>query len=206
MNIRILWYVIWCTTSTALICDVKTVPPTFGKTHFIIGNSKTVKKRTARSKPSYKKTPIKTDIPFNLVTDDGTVKAVYFAPHDDVHAMILYLIEQETQKIRIAMFAFTDIKIANALAAAQARGVQVEVLTDPSTLYSRYSKFPVLHAGKVQLFVYNPSRTKKSTPSTMHHKFVLFERNILNKSLILTGSFNFTRAAHTNNQENLLVL
>ena len=40
----------------------------------------------------------------------------------------------------------------------------------------------------------------------MHNKFVLFENNILGKSLVSTGSFNFTRAAHRNNQENILVL
>ncbi len=40
----------------------------------------------------------------------------------------------------------------------------------------------------------------------MHHKFVLFEKNILDKSLLWTGSFNFTKSANSKNQENVLIV
>jgi phosphatidylserine/phosphatidylglycerophosphate/cardiolipin synthase-like enzyme len=40
----------------------------------------------------------------------------------------------------------------------------------------------------------------------MHHKFVIFGNNIGGKSLLWTGSYNFTKSATMNNQENVLVL
>ncbi len=39
----------------------------------------------------------------------------------------------------------------------------------------------------------------------MHHKFVIFKKNKKDKSLLVTGSFNFTGQAHKNNWENILV-
>jgi phosphatidylserine/phosphatidylglycerophosphate/cardiolipin synthase-like enzyme len=40
----------------------------------------------------------------------------------------------------------------------------------------------------------------------MHHKFVLFEKNVGGKSLVWTGSYNFTKSATRNNQENIVLL
>lgn len=185
--------------------SVNTYVDTLGKTHFIVGyteDNKTVAK-SADVKPQ-----IIHDahaIPYNLVCDTG-VKSVYFSPDDDVRSVLLYLIAQETKSIRIAMFTFTERKLAQALIDAQSRGVQVEIVVDQSNIYSPYNKLTLLHLGHVKLFVYNASAAPIKGVSLMHNKFALFEKNILGKSLVCTGSFNFTRSAHRSNQENIVVL
>jgi phosphatidylserine/phosphatidylglycerophosphate/cardiolipin synthase-like enzyme len=168
-----------------------------GKTHFIVGypeskHDNVVVKSTDNSA-----------IPYNLMCND-CVKNVYFSPNDDIRSVLLYLIEQETQYIHIAMFNFTEKKLAQALVDAQLRGVKVEVVVDQSNMYSPYGKLSILHQGQVKVFVYNTNR--KSRSSLMHNKFALFGNNIIGKSLICTGSFNFTRAAYSSNEENILVL
>ena len=40
----------------------------------------------------------------------------------------------------------------------------------------------------------------------MHNKFILFGKNVGGKSLFWTGSFNFTKSAKMNNQENVVIL
>lgn len=191
---------------------------TLGKTHFIVGyteDKKTVPavadvsvEALAKSEAMAGRARITSNtqaIPYNLVCDNG-VKSVYFSPDDDVRSVLLYLIAQETKSIRIAMFTFTERKLAQALIDAQSRGVQVEVVVDQSNIYSPYNKLTLLHLGHVKLFVYNASAARTKGVSLMHNKFVVFGSNILGKSLVCTGSFNFTRSAHRNNQENIVIL
>ncbi len=183
---------------------------TLGKTHFIVGytEDKEVVQQSTVPEAKTGRPQITSDthaIPYNLVSDNR-VKSAYFSPEDDIRSVLLYLIAQETKSIRIAMFTFTEKKLAQALNDAQLRGVQVEVVVDPSNIYSPYSKLSLLHQGRIKLFVYNANHMQKKGPSLMHNKFALFGNNILGKSLVFTGSLNFTRSAHRSNQENVLVL
>ncbi len=116
------------------------------------------------------------------------------------------MINQEQRSIKIAIFSFTENKIAQALLEAQKRGVRVELIADNGCLRDRYNKLVLLCDHGLDIFVYNPSYTKGAIGSCMHHKFALFGKNIFNKSIIWTGSFNFTKAASQHNQENVIVL
>lgn len=185
---------------TPMQAQEKEQTPALGKTHFIVGY-------TEEKKVEQQPEPITQThaIPHNLICDN-CVKSAYFSPDDDVRSVLLYLIAQETKSIRIAMFTFTERKLAQALVEAQSRGVQVEMVVDQSNIYSRYNKLSPMYQGRVKLFVYNGKCIQKKVPSLMHNKFALFGKNILGKSLVCTGSFNFTRAAHRSNQENVLIL
>jgi len=170
----------------------------FGKKHFIVGykpHNHYVQQQRDAHKISRK-----------ITESHGQIKTVLFAPNDDLRETLLHLIDQEQEHIAIAMFSFTDKDFAQALAQAYARGVEVEIVVDPSNVYGRYSKLNILKYGQVNVFIYNPRRFNQSIPGIMHNKFAIFKKNIQNKSLIWTGSFNFTRAAHQRNQENVIVL
>ena len=176
----------------------------FGKTHFILGYDG--QELPAIIKPPIIQTPV-TDTeqpPFNLM-HDNKINAVFFSPDDNVHTILEYLIGQEKKQICMAMFTFTDKKIAQALISAQQRGVRVEVITDTSSVYGKYNKLSLLHDGKITLYLYNPERAKTALQGLMHNKFFLFKDNVLGKSLVWTGSFNVTVAASKANRENVLV-
>ena len=116
------------------------------------------------------------------------------------------MINDEQKRIRAAVFLFTDLEIAQALVEAKKRGVAVEVITDTSCIRERHNKIGKLCDCGCVLYVYNPSYNKKDSGSLMHHKFMVFEKNKQNKSLVWTGSFNFTKAASQSNQENAIVI
>jgi len=168
-------------------------PSTFGKTHFIVGYPHD--SATQQSQVS--------DAP----QERGYVKHVLFGPDDNVRPMLLNLINKEPVSIKLTAFVFTDKDIALALIDAHKRGVAVEVVTDPSKLYDRYSKITQLHEKGIEIFVYNPDYKKKSSPyNLMHNKFIVFGENNGSTSSVWTGSFNFTRSAMLRNQENVVVL
>ena len=100
---------------------------------------------------------------------------------------------------------FTDKEIANALINAHKRGVRID-LADSAGLRDRQNKIGLLSDNNILVYVYNGQNGKSGNSSIMHHKFMLFSKNKENRSLLWTGSFNFTRIACECNQENVIIL
>ena len=116
-----LFLVIYCAITLHTTHAQEEPASALGKTHFIVGYTKD--KKVVQPQ----KTVIENNtVPYNLICNDG-VKSAYFSPDDDVRSVLLYLIAQETKSIRIAMFTFTEKKLAQALIDARARGVEVEI-------------------------------------------------------------------------------
>lgn len=179
--------------------------PSFGKTHFIVGY-----KEPANAKQ--KKQPSKQDNADTLAAADvealfleKRASMVLFSPDDDMHAIVLSLIEHEQEAINIAIFTFTDAIIAQALIKAQERGVTVTIITDRTGILDRYNKIESLYENGAKIYVYNPNHGDKKRGGLMHNKFIIFTKNIGNRAIVWTGSYNLTRSARWNNQENVVI-
>lgn len=178
--------------------------------HFIIDTDgslkpalpKTPKKKSTPATPITNKTV--DDLLNQLKTKKGYI--TLFTPDDNTYDILLKLIQEEKEKISIAIFSFTDSIIVQALHDACKRKVQVEVITDKNCLVDRYGKIDDLYHAGVKVYVYNPNYYNKKKPGLMHHKFMVFSNNYTGKGLVWTGSYNFTKSAHTYNQENVLIL
>jgi phosphatidylserine/phosphatidylglycerophosphate/cardiolipin synthase-like enzyme len=95
--------------------------------------------------------------------------------------------------IDAAIFSFTVDRIAAVLDSAAERGVEVRVVADKQQAGSSYSVVDALAKG---------IRVRIGTGSGyMHNKFA-----IVDDSVCITGSYNWSEAAETKNDENLLVL
>jgi phosphatidylserine/phosphatidylglycerophosphate/cardiolipin synthase-like enzyme len=173
--------------NSGIQADILHTPVSFGKTHFILGY---LPEQHTVIKPSLQE----------------EYKAVYFSPDDNPREVFLSLIRAEKEAIKIAIYMFTDSLIAQELIAAHKRGVRVEVITDPSCLKESSNKIGMLCDAGIDIFVYSSTATAKAYASIMHNKFAIFTKNKSEKALLWTGSFNFTKAASVNNQENVIVL
>ena len=166
-------------------------PGTFGKTHFIVGVPPERITQEVLIEPK----------------DDGSCCA-YFSPDDDLQKLLCDHIANEQEAIDIAIFSFTDKKIAEALIGAHTKGIRIRIVTDPSGVNDRFSKIFFLQENGIPIYVYN-LRYKKKAPATlsdiMHNKFVIFKKNSMQRSYVWTGSFNFTKSATLSNQENVMV-
>jgi phosphatidylserine/phosphatidylglycerophosphate/cardiolipin synthase-like enzyme len=117
-----------------------------------------------------------------------------FSPGQSCPRRVVGLIGESRAHVEVCVFTITDDRIAEALLTAHDRGVAVRVITDDEKASDVGSDVPRLRDAGV------PVRVDRS-PFHMHHKFALFDRRTL-----LTGSYNWTRGASENNEENLVVL
>jgi len=174
-----------------------TYPSTFGKTHFIVGFDHQEYKQNTKQQSDE-------NLAF-LHSADGQIKRALFSPDDNIRQTLINLIEHEQQAIKIAIFSFTDQGVADTLINAARNGIHVELITDPYTLHTPFSKITYLKKYRIQIYVYKP-QDRTAISDRMHDKFIVFSKNINDKPLLWTGSFNFTRAADKSNQENVVVL
>jgi phosphatidylserine/phosphatidylglycerophosphate/cardiolipin synthase-like enzyme len=93
---------------------------------------------------------------------------------------VLQAIHEAQESIQIAMYNFNQEAVAEALVAAQARGVRVNIVMDND---KRENKVPSYLADSGIPMVYDPEE------STMHNKFMIIDRK-----QVWTGSMNFTRS------------
>jgi phosphatidylserine/phosphatidylglycerophosphate/cardiolipin synthase-like enzyme len=119
---------------------------------------------------------------------------VHFSPKGGCTEAIVKELNAAKTSILIQAYSFTSTPIAKALVEAHKRGVKVEVILDKSNRTKNYSAADfVLHAGIPTLI---------DAKHTIAHNKIM----ILDGEVVITGSFNFTRAAEQNNAENLLVI
>jgi phosphatidylserine/phosphatidylglycerophosphate/cardiolipin synthase-like enzyme len=119
---------------------------------------------------------------------------VYFSLSDNPQKEIIKNINQAEAFINIAMYIFTDRKIALPLAKAQERGVKVRLYLDKDQVDYKYSQSRFL--------VQKGIRTRISSNNyIMHNKFAIIDNRTL-----LTGSYNWTFSADNRNDENLMVI
>lgn len=126
-------------------------------------------------------------------TNQPAVEA-YFSPHGGCTAAVIRELNSAKDAVLVQAYSFTSAPIAQALVAAHRRGVDVRVILDKSQRTQRYSSATFLaHAG-VQVLI-------DVAHAIAHNKTMVIDRKV-----VLTGSFNFTRAAEEKNAENLLII
>ena len=119
---------------------------------------------------------------------------LYFSPKGGAEAAIVRAIGQTKNEICVLAYSFTSVPIDEALAAAHQRKVKITVILDKSQTTARGGRLRSLQEAGVPVFI-------DSTHAIAHNKVM-----ILDKSRVVTGSFNFTRSAEERNAENLLIL
>ncbi len=142
-----------------------------------------------------------------LTNQDGVISRALFSPQDTIKEVVINLIEHEQKRVSLAIYSFTDPDIAKALIDAHERGIRVEVVVDRGYAADKFSRVNQLANAKIFVTVYQPPHSDNSnTHCIMHNKFFIFEKNVKNKQILLTGSFNCTRSANASNKENVLVI
>jgi len=170
------------------------IPSTFGHTHFIVGiPAEEARQIQQQSEPQTSSCP-------------GCIRQAFFSPDDALEKRLIEFIDQEQSSLKIAVFQFTNGEIARAIKRAQERGIAIEIITDPMCLQDRFNKVSWLSQNGLTTYIYNPDMSKATLSNKMHHKFVVFGKNMNNKKLVWIGSFNFTKSADLANQESVVVL
>ena len=129
-------------------------------------------------------------------TAPGTIPMpeTFFSPRGGCTQAVVHELRSARQSILVQAYSFTSAPIAGALVEAARRGVLVEVVLDKSNRTGKYSSADfVAHAG-IPTWI-------DDRHAIAHNKVI-----IIDEATVITGSFNFTKAAEESNAENLLVL
>lgn len=120
--------------------------------------------------------------------------SVCFVPGEACGARITAAIAAATQEIRVQAYGFSAPAILDALTAARARGVDVAVILDKSDERHLCEQDAALIAAGVPLWI-------DRLPGIAHNKLVIVDRH-----LVIGGSYNFTRSAEWRNAENVTLI
>ena len=126
-----------------------------------------------------------------------------FSPQGKCSAYILREIDQAKKELLVAVYAFTNDELANALVQAKKRGVAVQVVIDRDfDVRTDNSKGKFFESNKIPLRRVAGTKAKslERDAGLMHQKFAVVDRKIL-----FTGSYNWTHSAENSNDENLLL-
>lgn len=119
---------------------------------------------------------------------------VYFSPKGGATEAVVAALSQAKKSVLVQAYSFTSAPIAAALKAAHDRGVGVRVILDKSQRTERYTSATFLaHAG-IPVWI-------DASHAIAHNKVM-----VIDEATLITGSFNFTKAAEEHNAENLLII
>ena len=125
---------------------------------------------------------------------DDMLVEVYFAPEDGrlIESRIIELIENAETSIQFMAFSFTLADVGEAMLTQHDNGILVQGVVE--SVGSLRGQLPILACagGAVRL---------DGNPDILHHKVIIIDRQI-----VITGSFNFSANARDSNNENLLIL
>jgi len=130
--------------------------------------------------------------------EEGMAGEVVLARTASIAAEIERLVEAAQASIDAALYRFNSQRLVRALDAAQQRGVRVRLVIDRNKYEQSSATRQLLPKER---FSYQLTYGRDGAGSKMHHKFVLLDHSVL-----LTGSYNWTFASEERNYENLLVL
>ncbi len=133
--------------------------------------------------------------PYPSVTINGTRLDVFFSPDDHVLSALIPLLESAQQSIYFLAYSFTSNQLGDVLRQKAAQGITVAGVMDADQVKSN------------QGTEYDPFRREgldvrlDGIDGLMHHKVF-----IVDKKIVVFGSYNFSQSAEEKNDENLIIV
>jgi len=124
--------------------------------------------------------------------EDAEIGA-WFSPGLEPLNAIVAQMRRVRRSADICVFTITDDRISDGILGLANRGVKVRVISDDEKAGDPGSDLARLARAGIEV-------TFDRSEAHMHHKFAIFD-----DARLLTGSFNWTRAASGENHENVLV-
>lgn len=129
----------------------------------------------------------------------------WFSPEHDPIDRLVSLVDGAQRSVHFMIFSATHPDLEEALIRAQARGVEVVGIFDLSQARGRYSIDEDLATADIPVFIDGNENASGFSGGKLHHKVMVVDRGTPDE-LAVSGSFNWSKNATLNNDENLIVL
>ena len=131
-------------------------------------------------------------VPNPSLVIDGVQVENYMAPEDDVMDKLVQYVQGARTSVHYMIYTYTHADLSSAMIARAKAGVDVKgVIEDRG---ATEGALVPLYCAKLPVEV-------DGNKYTMHHKVI-----IIDGQTVITGSFNFTKAADTENDDNVIVI
>lgn len=135
------------------------------------------------------------ETPDPVVTIDGTPIAVYFSPDDGIALQLNELLNLAEESIHFLAFSFTTDEFGQTIRMKAENGLTVAGVMEEEQVKSNVgTEYDLFKQAGLDVLIDGNS-------GQMHHKTI-----IIDKHIVITGSYNFSRSAETRNDENLIVI
>lgn len=121
------------------------------------------------------------------------IAEVHFSSEPNVWRRVAQLIDDCRSSLDICVYTITDDRLAARILEALRRHVKVRIVSDDEKVYDPGSDILRLAQAGIEVALDHDD-------AFMHHKFGIFDN-----TLLLTGSYNWTRGAAERNWENFIV-
>ncbi len=137
----------------------------------------------------------KANTPYPKLTIEGVPVEIYFSPDDGVAKRIVELIGEAQSSIYFMAYTFTSNDIGAAMVEKAKAGVTLGGVLDKSQVTATGSEYDTFQADGLDV------RLDSNPEGLMHHKVI-----IIDESIVITGSYNFTASAEDHNDENTVII
>ena len=134
------------------------------------------------------------DTPHPFIDLNGIQIETIFESEGDSRTRMIELINESDSSIAFMAFVFTDSDIAQAIIDRHRAGVHVMGVMESRNIGGLGSEFETFERAGIDVF-------RDGNPYALHHKVI-----ILDESVVITGSYNFSANAARNNDENVLII
>jgi phosphatidylserine/phosphatidylglycerophosphate/cardiolipin synthase-like enzyme len=117
----------------------------------------------------------------------------FFSPENSGQEDLEQLLLSAHKAIWVCVFTISDDELAKALIQKHKQGLDVKIITDNDKIYDRGSDIIEMKDAGIPVKI-------DDTRHHMHHKFA-----IVDKEILVNGSYNWTRSADEYNHENLII-
>lgn len=125
---------------------------------------------------------------------NGTPVQVIFSPEDGAVSNLVALLNDAQTSIRFLSFSFTESSMAQAMIARAQAGVDVQGVFETFGSNYTYSQLKTLWCAGLSV-------RQDGNSSFLHDKVI-----IIDDSIVVTGSLNFSANADENNEENVIII
>jgi phosphatidylserine/phosphatidylglycerophosphate/cardiolipin synthase-like enzyme len=125
---------------------------------------------------------------------EGSGLQVLFSPEDSAMSYLIDLINHAESSVRFLAFSFTDYPLAQAMIDRAAAGVNVQGVYETFGSTASGAELKTFYCAKI------PVR-QDGNPSFLHDKII-----IVDDSIVVTGSMNFSSNADESNEENTIIV
>jgi phosphatidylserine/phosphatidylglycerophosphate/cardiolipin synthase-like enzyme len=125
---------------------------------------------------------------------NGNALQVLFSPEDKIVSNLIALINDAQVSVRFLAFSFTDYPLAQTMIDRARAGLDVKGVFETFGSNSLYSELKTFWCANI------PVR-QDGNGSFLHHKLI-----IIDNSIVVTGSLNFSSNADEQNEENVIII